>query len=168
VKRLIIFLTVLVVGMTVLVGCSDSKFNRGTDTTLGVSQTSNIDLNSVVTEITSKVQWASLMQIDDKDVISEFFTLDVDNINYKQIVVYQCPMSAVVAEIILIQANDVSLAKKDLEARREKLINADTYYPNAKEVAENSIVGVVGDIVYFIAGENAVDSEEVLLNYFNS
>jgi hypothetical protein len=129
--------------------------------------TSEVDLQAMVDYITSNVEWASLMQIEDPDLISEYFTLDATDPNYKQLLVSQCPMSAVVAEIILIQAEDVQSAKDALNARRDKLINTDTYYPEHVEIAEESIIGNVGDIVYFIAGENAQESEDVLVGYLN-
>ncbi|HAS79270.1 MAG TPA: hypothetical protein DCS38_06295, partial [Ruminococcus sp.] len=57
----------------------------------------------------------------------------------------------------------VDAAKADLEARKEKLINVDAFYPDSKTIAEDSIVGVYNNIAYFIAGENAAESEQVLL-----
>lgn len=136
-------------------------------TVVSDGSTSEVDLQAMVDYITSNVEWASLMQIEDPDLISEYFTLNATDPNYKQLLVSQCPMSAVVAEIILIQAEDVQSAKDDLTARRDKLINTDTYYPEHVEIAEESIIGSVGDIVYFIAGENAQESENVLLEYLS-
>lgn len=127
-----------------------------------------IDLNAIVNEVTSKVEWAVLDTIDDASIINEFFTLDAENSNYNQLLVMQCPMSAVIAEIILIDANDVDSAIQDLNARRDKLINTDAYYPEHKEIAEQSIIGNKGNIVYFIASQNAQDSEKILLEYLNS
>ena len=105
---------------------------------------------------------------DDKDIIQEYFTLQADNPNYKQILVMQCPMSAVIAEIILIQAEDTQSAMQDLQARKDKLINTDAFYPEHKEIAEQSIVGSYGDIVYFIADYDAQESEKVLLEYLKT
>lgn len=127
-----------------------------------------VDLHAMVDEITSKVEWASLSEIEDKDIIQEYFTLQADNPNYKQILVMQCPMSAVIAEIILIQAEDTQSAMQDLQARKDKLINTDAFYPEHKEIAEQSIVGSYGDIVYFIASGDAQDSEKVLLEYLKT
>ena len=77
-------------------------------------------------------------------------------------------MSAVIAEIILIQAEDTQSAMQDLQARKDKLINTDAFYPEHKEIAEQSIVGSYGDIVYFIADYDAQESEKVLLEYLKT
>lgn len=122
-------------------------------------------LFSAVEKVTAEVEWAQLDRISDPDIMNEFFKLDMNNENYNDILVMQCPMSAVIAEIILIEAKDgqVETAKADLETRKEKLINVDAFYPDSKTIAEDSIVGVYNNIAYFIAGENAADSEQILI-----
>ncbi|MEE7582619.1 MAG: DUF4358 domain-containing protein [Oscillospiraceae bacterium] len=144
---------------------SQDETSSSDDTT---SNSDVVDLHAMVDEVTSKVEWASLSEIDDKDIIQEYFTLQADNPNYKQILVMQCPMSAVIAEIILIQAEDTQSAMQDLQARKDKLINTDAFYPEHKEIAEQSIVGSYGDIVYFIADYDAQESEKVLLEYLKT
>lgn len=152
----------------------DSSSNQTTEDSLQNADTSSstenqaIDLNAIVNEVTSKVEWAKLDTIEDSSIINEFFTLDAENPNYNQLLVMQCPMSAVIAEIILIDANDVDSATQDLNARRDKLINTDAFYPEHKEIAEQSIIGNSGNIVYFIASQNAQESEKILLEYLNS
>ena len=149
---------------------SESEISQD-ETSSSDDSTSNsdvVDLHAMVDEITSKVEWASLSEVDDKDIIQEYFTLQADNPNYKQILVMQCPMSAVIAEIILIQAEDTQSAMQDLQARKDKLINTDAFYPEHKEIAEQSIVGSYGDIVYFIADYDAQESEKVLLEYLKT
>lgn len=144
---------------------SQDETSSSDDTT---SNSNVVDLHAMVDEVTSKVEWASLSEVDDKDIIQEYFTLQADNPNYKQILVMQCPMSAVIAEIILIQAEDTQSAMQDLQARKDKLINTDAFYPEHKEIAEQSIVGSYGDIVYFIADYDAQESEKVLLEYLKT
>ena len=122
-------------------------------------------LFNAVEKVTAEVEWAQLDRISDPDIMNEFFKLDMNNENYNDILVMQCPMSAVIAEIILIEAKDgqVETAKADLETRKEKLINVDAFYPDSKTIAEDSIVGVYNNIAYFIAGENAAESEQILI-----
>jgi len=122
-------------------------------------------LFNAVEKVTAEVEWAQLDRISDPDIMNEFFKLDANNENYNDILVMQCPMSSVIAEIILIDAKDgqVDDAKADLEARKEKLINVDAFYPDSKTIAEDSIIGVYNNIAYFIAGENAADSEQILI-----
>lgn len=173
-KKLVIFLNILTI---MLVGCGNSNQNNNDNTinsTTSQEESSqnenlkNVDLNAIVDEITSKIEWASLDTVQDDTLISEFFTLDVNNPNYKQLLVKQCPMSAVIAEIILVQTTDVNSTMKDLEVRKQKLINTDAYYPEHKKIAEESIIGNYDDIVYFIASDSAKDSEKILIEYLDS
>lgn len=171
-KKLIITLSILSI---ILVGCGNGNTNSNenqNDNTTQIEETTiektSVDFDALVNEITSKVEWASLSTIDDENLINEFFKLDANNPNYKKILVKQCPMSAVIAEIILIQAEDVNSAIDDLQNRKQKLIDVDAYYPEHKEIAEKSIIGSYGDIAYFIASSNAEDSEKVLTEYLNN
>ncbi|MGN1411424.1 MAG: hypothetical protein ACI4WH_02795 [Oscillospiraceae bacterium] len=180
-KNLIIFLNVLTM---MLVGCGNSN-QEGSNTNDNILNTTtqeevsksevtqnetstSVDLNAIVDEITSKIEWASLDTVEDDALISEFFTLDTNNPNYKQLLIKQCPMSAVIAEIILVQTNDINSTMEDLEVRKQKLINTDAYYPEHKRIAEESIVGNYDDIVYFIACDSAKDSEKILIEYLDS
>lgn len=121
-------------------------------------------LMPVIETVTSSVEWANLAEVTDESILTEFFQLDKNNENYKDILVMQCPMSAVTAEIIIIEAVDGKIddVKADLTARQDKLINVDSFYPDAKAIAENSIVGTHNNVAYFIAGENAAESEGIL------
>lgn len=152
-------------------GNTDGDSNNGNGQevpTTTTQSTDTIDLDAIVDEITTKVEWANLATIEDESLISEFFKLDVNNPNYEQLLVKQCPMSAVIAEIILIQTDHVESAMDDLQVRKQKLIDTDAYYPEHKEVAEKSIIGSYDDIAYFIAGESSEDSEKVLLEYLKT
>ncbi len=122
------------------------------------------NFKKAVETVISSVEWAKLDEVTDEQILTEFFKLDKNNANYKDIIVMQCPMSAVTAELILIEAQDgkVEDVKADLEARREKLINVDAFYPDSQAIAEDSIIGVHNNVVYFIAAEKAAESEEIL------
>lgn len=122
-------------------------------------------LQSIVGTVTSSVEWASLDEITDDETIKEFFKLDKSNPDYKDMIVMQCPMSSVVAEIIIIEAQDGKAedAVNALKERRQKLIDVDAFYPDSKEIAEQSITGTYHNVAYFIAGENAQQSEDILL-----
>ena len=123
----------------------------------------NSPLADAVAAVTNAVEWPVLEQITDPDIALEFFKLDLANSNYEDIVIMQCPMSATMAEIIVIKAADVDAAKADLEERQAKMRDTDAFYPNDVEIAEKSIVGTSGNYVYFLAGINAADSEEILI-----
>lgn len=108
--------------------------------------------------------WPSMAAVsnDEKDFISDFFLLDADNANYKELFIFQCPMSANLSEIIIIEADDISSAKADLEARQKKAREQDAFYPDDVERAGASIVGTEGSYAYFIMGNNASDVEKAL------
>lgn len=123
----------------------------------------NSPLADAVSAVTDAVEWPAMEQITDPDIALEFFKLDLNNPNYNDIIIMQCPMSAVMAEIIVINAQDVDSAKDDLLQRQAKMRETDAFYPNDVEIAENSIVGTSGNYVYFLAGINAADSEAILI-----
>ncbi len=106
--------------------------------------------------------WPSLSEVSDEFILSDYFLLDKNNPNYEQLIVMQCPMSAVMCEIIIIKADDVDAAKADLEARQKKAQDTDAFYPDDIERAGNSIVGTKGDYAYFLICENPPEAEELL------
>lgn len=164
-KLIILLISILTI---TLVGCGNGSNTPTLEETTTQNIETPIDFDDIVNEITSKIEWPSLITVDDKSLINEFFKLDAENQNYKKLLVKQCPMSASIAEIILIQAEDVDSAIEDLQVRKQKLIDTDAYYPEHKEIAEKSIIGSHDDIVYFIASSSSEDSEKVLIEYLNS
>lgn len=108
-------------------------------------------------------EWPEMMEITDTMMLTDFFLLDPANENYRNMLVLQCPMSAVMTEVIIIEANDVEAAKADLTARRDKAIAQDAFYPNDVELAEASIVGSEGDYAYFILAGAAADAEPAIV-----
>lgn len=108
-------------------------------------------------------EWPALMEVTDAQILSGFFLLNAENENYRNLIVYQCPMSSPMTEIIIIEADDAEAAKSDLEARRTKAIEQDAFYPNDVDVANASIVGTEGNYAYFILTANAADAEPALV-----
>ena len=139
-----------------------SEASLPSDDETATDSSGNSPLADAVSAVTDAVEWPAMEQITDPDIALEFFKLDLNNPNYNDIIIMQCPMSAVMAEIIVINAQDVDSAKEDLLQRQAKMRETDAFYPNDVEVAEKSIVGVSGNFVYFIAGTNAAESEEIL------
>lgn len=113
-------------------------------------------------------EWPSLWEVTDPQLISDFFLLDASNENYQNLLILQCPMSANMTEIILIQANDVSAAKADLEARQKKAQDQDAFYPDDVERAAASVVGTEGDYAYFLVGDNTPEAETEIVNYIKN
>ncbi|MDE5858919.1 MAG: DUF4358 domain-containing protein, partial [Oscillospiraceae bacterium] len=94
--------------------------------------------------------------------------LDYTNSNYKNMLVLQCPMSANMTEIIIIEADDVSAAKADLEARQKKAQEQDAFYPADVERAGASVVGIEGNYAYFLMGDNTPDAERAITDYIKA
>lgn len=113
-------------------------------------------------------EWPALWEVTDPQLISDFFLLDAANNNYQNLLILQCPMSANMTEIIIIQAEDVSAAKADLEARQKKAQEQDAFYPDDVERAGASIVGTEGDYAYFLMGDNASAAETEIVNYIKN
>ena len=113
-------------------------------------------------------EWPALWEVTDPQLISDFFLLDASNGNYQNMLILQCPMSANMTEIIIVQAEDVSAAKADLEARQKKAQEQDAFYPDDVERAGASIVGTEGDYAYFIMGDNASAAETEIVNYIKN
>lgn len=125
-------------------------------------------LYPAVEKALSESEWPSMMEVTDETILKEFFLLDPANENYKELIVMQCPISAVMSEIIIINADDVSAAEADLEARKTKAIEQDAWYPNDQELAAASIVGTNGSYAYYIIGQNASSAEQSINDYIAS
>ena len=120
-------------------------------------------LQGVVDAALAVGEWPAMMEITDEMMLTEYFKIDPANANYRNFMVMQCPMSATMSEIIIIEADDVDAAKADLDARREKAINQDAWYPNDVELAEASIVGTEGNYAYFILAGSAAEAETAIV-----
>lgn len=120
-------------------------------------------LQAVVDAALAVGEWPAMMEITDTMMLTEYFKLDPENANYRNLMVMQCPMSATMSEIIIIEADDVEAAKADLNARRDKAISQDAWYPNDVELAEASIVGTEGDYAYFILAGSADEAETAIV-----
>ncbi|MBQ3162093.1 MAG: DUF4358 domain-containing protein [Oscillospiraceae bacterium] len=108
-------------------------------------------------------EWPAMMEVTDTMMLTDYFVLDPENANYLNMIVMQCPMSATMSEIIIIEAEDVEAAKADLNARRDKAISQDAWYPNDVELAEASIVGAEGNYAYFVLAGSAAEAETAIV-----
>ena len=108
-------------------------------------------------------EWPDLMEVTDEMMLTDYFLLDPANANYKNMLVLQCPMSAVMTEIIIIEAEDADAAKADLEARQKKAQDQDAFYPDDAERAGSSIVGTEGNYAYFILATSSAEAETALV-----
>ena len=131
-------------------------------------QTGSGVLSEAADAALANAEWPAMAEMDDPDFIADFFLLDAGNANYKDLLVLKCPMSANLAELIIIEADDVSSAQADLENRQKKAQEQDAFYPDDVEKAGTSIVGTEGSYAYFIMGSNPDSVETALVNYLKS
>lgn len=117
---------------------------------------------TAIEEVIAAREHASMVEVSDPVILKEFFLIDTADTNIKEAVVYQCPISATMSEIIVLQADDVEAAKEILNNRRTKAIEQDAFYPKDAENAEASIVGTVGNYAYFVINDNVVEDSEQL------
>lgn len=122
----------------------------------------HIAIVSAVENVIASQEHAMMQEVVDPMILKEFFLIDTEDANFKEIVVYQCPISAMISEIIVIQAEDVDAAKTVLEARKTKLIEQDAFYPQDVENAEASIVDTCGNFAYFVINGTSSDDAELL------
>lgn len=123
---------------------------------------SHIAIVTAIEEVIAAREHTAMVEVSDPVILKEFFLIDTADTNIKEAVVYQCPMSAVMSEIIVLQADDVEAAKEVLNNRRTKAIEQDAFYPKDAENAEASIVGTVGNYAYFVINDNAIEDSEQL------
>lgn len=121
-------------------------------------------MTSIAEAVEGAVEWPAMVAITDAAIMKDYFTLDNANPNYKDVMVKQAMMSAAFGEIIVIEAVEgkVDEAVKDLEARKQKLIDQDAFYPEHQELAQDTIVGKQGNYAYLLAGAGAADAETAL------
>ncbi len=143
---------------------ADNTETEVTDVTGEAGETSDDPLLAAAESAIDGMEWPAMAVVsnDEKEFISDFFLLDTENGNYKDLFIMQCPMSANLSEIIIIEADDVTSAKADLEARQKKAQEQDAFYPDDVERAGASIVGTYGTYAYFIMGNNSGDVEKAL------
>ena len=125
-------------------------------------------LMPMIDKVLSESEWPAMAEVTDSVILNEFFLLDPTNENFSEMIVMQCPISAVMSEIIVIRSDDIAAAEEALKARQTKAIEQDAWYPNDQELAAASIVGTNGSYAYFIIGENAEAAEKSINDYIDS
>ena len=134
----------------------------------GAEEASGSILSQAADAALADASWPALERLEDPDFIADFFLLDASNANYKDLLVLKCPMSANLSELIIIEAEDVSAAEADLDARRTKAVENDAWYPDDVEKAGASIVGSEGSFAYFIMGSDPESVEAALVEFLKT
>jgi hypothetical protein len=157
-KRFCAVCTGFVVLSCFLAGCSSNSSSEVKNTENGSASdsennaiTSDISAYDLAKGVIDANDFPAMENVTDNEEAKEFFKLDLESEKYSEISIWQCPMSAATAEIIVIKTKDVAGAKADLKARRDKLIKTDVSYPSDKEIAENSVIDSKGEYVWLIA-----------------
>ena len=120
-------------------------------------------LTDIANAVIAEGEWPAMMEMTDEAMLKDYYLLDPANENYQAMIVMMCPMSANMCEVIIVKATDVAAAEEDLNARREKALTMDAFYPDDVTKAENSIVGSSGEYAYFLMCGDSAKAEEALL-----
>lgn len=139
---------------------ADTSLQEETESTADAEENPLMKYITPLVQRSDELELSALDEVTDPNMILDYFKLDKNK--YPDMIVMQCPMSAAMAEIIIIKTQDKESAKSDLEIRKEKLINTDVFYPDHEDIAKNSIIGEDGDFVYFIATIDSKLVEEAL------
>lgn len=135
--------------------------------TVGETSAENVETPNPLTELANAAlavgEWPMMAEVTDADILADYFLLDKNDPNYKNMIVMQCPMSANMSELIIIEAEDTSAAADALKARRKKAQETDAFYPADEEKAKNAIVGTSGNYAYYILSSEPEKSEEAIL-----
>ncbi|MCI5752017.1 MAG: DUF4358 domain-containing protein [Oscillospiraceae bacterium] len=120
-------------------------------------------LNNLAQAALAVGEWPMMDEVTDENIIADYFLLDKNDPNYINLIVMQCPMSANMSELIIIEAEDTSAAADALKERRKKAQDTDAFYPADQEKAKNAIVGTSGKYAYYILSSEPEKSEEAIL-----
>lgn len=175
-KKIIITTAALCMVASALTGCGRKTNNTPETTTPSTSMSSEVSsetsdtgvlargLEDIGNAIEKIGEWPLMVVVDAEDEFFDVTGLEMKNENYKQVYMRRANLEGGFGEYIIIEANDVDEAVKDLEARKERLIAMDTPYDNHTELAKGAIVGKSGNYAYLIARENPEEVEAELLN----
>lgn len=175
-KKIIITTFTLCLLATSLTGCGRKEepapTPEQTTVTEATSETTTEETGMVgkaLSEIGDAIErigeWPSMVLVEAEDEFLDMTGLDMKNENYKQVYMRRSNLEGGFGEYIIIEADDVEAALRDLEARKERLISMDTPYEEHTELAKGAIVGKNGNYVYLIARENPKEVEDELLSH---
>lgn len=184
-KKLILPIAALILSVA-LYGCSKNESSSQSETTIPEKTEETTDIATTIPETPKESgedkvatglsdiaeaalgagEWPVMAEINDADIILEDFEIDINDEKIENIYIKKCPMSATMAEIIIIKAKsgEVDYAIELLNTRKERLINKFSYYPSDKEIAEGAVIGSKGDFAYLLAAESAQQGEAALIN----
>lgn len=182
-KKLILSAAALIIS-AVLCGCSGEENASSLQTTAaGTEETTVVStplsdasgesddtqtaptLSELANAALSVGEWPAMAEISDADIILEDFEIDINDNKIEDIYIKKCPMSATMAEIIIIKSKngEVNHAVDLLNARKQSLITKFAFYPSDKEIAEGALIGSLGDYAYMIAAGSAAEGKDALL-----
>ena len=180
-KKIIIATISLVMAASMLAACAPKEDNKDAETTTIVTTVEETDVEAedeaddgemdeipdmefpnnkdtnagkVAAAIGGVGEWTSMVPPYDPAMIPEMFLINPDD--YKSVSINQAMMSASFAEIIVVETEDGKTADavKALEARKEKAINQDAFYPGQDEIAENALIDSEGNFAFLIMGSS--------------
>lgn len=160
-KKILTAVFCIAVFMSAMTGCN----GKNDESDSREKKIKDVSAKDIATVIANTDEWPKLVEISDKAELKEYMLIDADNKDFKEVYALKPGISGAISEIIVIKAQTgkVANAKRALEARKDKLINDDAFYPEHKTWAQNSAVQTIGDYAFLICNhstENAVKAVE--------
>ncbi len=161
-KKILSLALCALMSVTVFVGCSsnetDSSNNSGSSSSVE-DTVKDVSAKEIVDTIMQAGEWPQLQPIEDNTMLKEYMLIDAENPDFEEVYAVRPMMSGQISEVIVIKAADgkIDAAKSALEARKEKLVSTDAFYPEHKEFAEKAIIETVGNYAILICHENTED-----------
>lgn len=114
------------------------------------SESEDNKLQAAANAALEAVEWPGMTEVTDETILTDYFLIEPSN--FTSVLAYQCPISATIAEIIIIEAKDgnVEDAVTALEARKKKLMEQDAFYPADVDNAATSVVSSTGNYAWFV------------------
>ena len=172
-KKILSLALCALMSVAVFVGCSsgDADSNANSDASSSVADTvKDVSAKEVVDTIMKAGEWPMLQPIEDNAMLKEYMLIDAESPDFEEVYAVRPMMSGVISEVIVIKAVDgkIDAAKSALEARKEKLVSTDAFYPEHKEFAENAVIETVGNYAILICHEKTDEGLKAAQDFLNN
>lgn len=147
------FITVLLILFTFILSSCSGKIQN------------NYTAREIAEAVLENAEFPKMTELSDKEDLIKYIDF---NFNYAEdMCFFWQTISVELAEVLII------IPKKGMEqealdfanSRRDKIMNDTAFYPSQEKAADASVSGVIGNVVYFICGNEAKLAEDFLINY---
>lgn len=165
-KRLFTSVLCIIISATILTACEGNKDSNGQTSSEG-EKIKDVSAKEIAEVISKSEEWPKLSAVSDNNELKEYMLIDADNEDFKEVYALKPGISGTISEIIVIKAKEgkAENAKKALEARKDKLINQDSFYPEHVKWAQNSVIETIGDYAFLICNRETDKAVKAVEDY---